>query len=74
LETEDRHFRAITKMQRKACDLMVLNGPQTIDAETAEVELLLPDSDQVHAIQGTKSEVARQIMAAIEKWLIEPRR
>ena len=32
LETEDQHFRAITKMERKSCDLMVLNGPEAMNS------------------------------------------
>src|SRR5690606_5763505 len=28
LETDDQHFRAITKLEKKSCDLMVLNGPE----------------------------------------------
>ena len=27
LETDDQRFRALTKLERKSCDLIVLNGP-----------------------------------------------
>ena len=30
LETDDLHFRAITKLEKKRCDLIVLNGPAAI--------------------------------------------
>ena len=43
LETEDRRFRAIAKLERKHCDLMVSNGPRAIDAADNEVELIDPD-------------------------------
>ena len=32
LETEDRHLRAMQKLERKQCDLIVLNGPAAIRA------------------------------------------
>ena len=32
LETEDQRFRAIVKLERKHCDLMVSNGPNAIDS------------------------------------------
>ena len=40
LETEDQRFRAIAKMQKKSCDLMVLNGPQAISSAENTVEVL----------------------------------
>ena len=40
LETEDQRFRAITKMQKKSCDLMVLNGPEAIGSAENTVEVL----------------------------------
>ena len=30
LETEDHRLRALAKLERKHCDLMVLNGPQAM--------------------------------------------
>ncbi len=40
LETEDIRFRAITKMQKKSCDLMVLNGPGAMNSRDNDIELM----------------------------------
>ncbi|MCP4941376.1 MAG: phosphopantothenoylcysteine decarboxylase [Planctomycetaceae bacterium] len=70
LETEDQRFRAIVKLERKHCDLMVSNGPSAIDAATNEVELLDPTGDVLASIQGTKAHVAKQLLAEIDARLI----
>ena len=33
LETEDARFRALVKLEKKSCDLIVLNGPQAMNAK-----------------------------------------
>ena len=43
LETNDRRFRAIVKLEKKHCDMIVSNGPEAIDAEDNHVELLAAD-------------------------------
>ncbi|MDB4557695.1 phosphopantothenoylcysteine decarboxylase [bacterium] len=70
LETEDQRFRAIVKLERKHCDLMVSNGPSAIDAATNEVELLSPAGDVLASIQGSKSHVASELLAEINARLI----
>jgi len=72
LETEDRRFRAIVKLERKHCDLMVSNGPEAIDADCNQVELLDPQGAVLSTIAGTKAEVARQLIEAIGERLIIP--
>ncbi len=70
LETEDPHFRAITKLERKSCDLIVLNGPDAMTSSQNSIELLNPQCEAILKSQGSKLEVAEQIMAVIEKRLI----
>jgi phosphopantothenoylcysteine decarboxylase/phosphopantothenate--cysteine ligase len=70
LETEDAHFRAITKLQRKCCDLVVLNGPAAINSANNEVEIIAPGGNIVAAISGSKQTVADQILAVIQSRLI----
>jgi phosphopantothenoylcysteine decarboxylase / phosphopantothenate---cysteine ligase len=71
LETEDQRFRAIVKMQRKCCDLMVSNGPAAIDSEMNQVEILRPDGSTLAMAQGTKAEVARTIIDSIQTFLMD---
>ena len=70
LETEDQRFRAIVKLERKHCDLMVSNGPSAIEAATNEVELLSPAGDVLASIQGSKADVATQLLAEIDARLM----
>lgn len=70
LETEDRRFRAIVKLERKHCDLMVSNGPEAINAEETRVELLAPDGRVLSEIAGTKEVVAAGLLAEIDARLI----
>ena len=72
LETDDHHFRAITKAQRKCCDLIVLNDVAAIDSKYNEIELLQPDGSCILKVGGAKSQVADAIVAAIQSTLIRP--
>ena len=72
LETEDQRMRALQKLERKSCDLIVANGPGAIHALNTEVEILDRDG-HVHAtLSGTKDEVARGILRTIGRELIGP--
>ncbi len=61
LETEDRRFRAIVKMQRKLCDMMVSNDASAINSSENSVEILSRDGQVLQSVQGSKLEVARAI-------------
>jgi phosphopantothenoylcysteine decarboxylase/phosphopantothenate--cysteine ligase len=73
LETEDHRLRALAKLEKKFCDLMVSNGPQAISAPDNEVEVLTPAGDVVETIAGTKEEVAARILRTIQSRLIQSR-
>ncbi len=72
LETEDQRFRALSKLQRKSCDLIVLNGPQAMDARDNAVEMLDKSGQVVASFQGSKESVARGILSVIEQRLVRP--
>ncbi|MEM0924645.1 MAG: phosphopantothenoylcysteine decarboxylase [Planctomycetota bacterium] len=67
LETDDRRFRAIVKLEKKHCDMIVSNGPSAIDSEDNEVELLAADGRVVAHVRGNKQIVADAIVAEIER-------
>jgi phosphopantothenoylcysteine decarboxylase/phosphopantothenate--cysteine ligase len=71
LETEDRRLRALAKLERKHCDLMVLNGPQAMNATTNEVEVIDAAGQTVCSLSGDKGDVARGIFAVIQARLID---
>ena len=69
LETEDQRFRAIVKMQKKCCDIMVSNGPSAIDSADNEVEILASDGQTIAHVSGSKPAVAASIVESIDRWL-----
>jgi phosphopantothenoylcysteine decarboxylase/phosphopantothenate--cysteine ligase len=71
LETEDQRFRALSKLERKSCDLIVLNGPQAMDALDNSVELLDRSGQVVAEFHGSKRLVADGILNVIRQRLID---
>ncbi|QDV63188.1 phosphopantothenoylcysteine decarboxylase domain-containing protein [Crateriforma conspicua] len=73
LETEDHRFRATVKLQKKHCDLIVSNGPQAIDSQENEVELLDVHGDVIADIRGSKEVVADELLRHIDQRLVVAR-
>ena len=71
LETEDHRLRALAKLERKSCDLVVLNGPQAMQALENDVEILDRGGQVVAALSGPKEAVARGIFKVIQARLID---
>jgi phosphopantothenoylcysteine decarboxylase / phosphopantothenate---cysteine ligase len=71
LETEDAHFRAVTKLQKKMCDLVAVNSPQAIDAEENSISVLNPAGEVVLETSGSKSMVAKLLLDYISSHLIK---
>ncbi len=74
LETEDQRFRALVKLERKSCDLMVLNGPQAMNAADNQVEVMDRSGKILASLAGSKEEVARAILALVQERLIDASR
>ena len=70
LETDDQRFRALTKLVKKSCDLIVLNGTAAIDAADNQVEILDKTGAVVAALAGPKESVAEGILRVINDRLI----
>ena len=70
LETEDPRFRALVKLEKKNCDLIVLNGPQAMNSLENSVEVLDRSGQVVAALSGTKEHVAQGILAILEERLM----
>jgi phosphopantothenoylcysteine decarboxylase/phosphopantothenate--cysteine ligase len=73
LESDDHHFRAITKLHKKRCDLIVLNRPQAMNAETNEVEVFDATGNVVLSSTGSKADVGKAIFRLINDSLVAPR-
>lgn len=70
LETEDQRFRALTKLQRKCCDLMVVNGPEAMDALENRVEVIDAVGTVIQTCSGTKEQVADELLQLIQERLL----
>ena len=66
-------MRAMQKLERKNCDLIVINGPQAVGATDTQVEVLDTSGHVAANFAGSKHEVARQILHLIEERLIQRR-
>lgn len=72
LETKDQRIRAQVKLERKSCDLMVVNGLAAMNSLDNAVEIIDRRGEVVEALQGSKELVARGILQLIERQLISP--
>jgi phosphopantothenoylcysteine decarboxylase/phosphopantothenate--cysteine ligase len=70
LETDDHRLRALAKLERKCCDLMVSNSVEAMNSLDNSVEILDPAGNVVRHIAGTKELVAQAILAVIQERLI----
>jgi phosphopantothenoylcysteine decarboxylase/phosphopantothenate--cysteine ligase len=70
LETDDHRLRALAKLERKRCDLMVSNGVEAMNSLENRVEILDPAGAVLREASGTKESVAREILAVIQDRLI----
>ena len=73
LETEDQRFRALTKLEKKSCDLIVLNGPEAMHSQNNRCEILDRTGAVVEDLAGPKEEVARGILRVVDEKLIRGR-
>lgn len=70
IETDDQRFRVLTKLVRKSCDLMVLNGPAAMDALDNSVQIFDRTGEVIANCAGTKQRVASGILQVIQDRLV----
>ncbi|NQU19965.1 MAG: phosphopantothenoylcysteine decarboxylase [Candidatus Nealsonbacteria bacterium] len=70
LETEDERMRALQKLERKSCDLIVVNGPGAMHALDTKIEIINPAGNVLGAFSGSKRQVATDIFSVIAQELI----
>ncbi len=73
LETEDLRMRAMQKLERKRCDLIVVNGPAAMHASNTKVEVIDAQGEVLAAVAGSKRQVANAILRVIETRLMRDR-
>ena len=62
LETEDGRAKAMQKLTRKNCDLIVVNGPSAIDSAAASVEIFDRRGRLLETLSADKRRVAERIL------------
>ncbi len=65
LEAENARENALQKLRAKNCDVVVLNSPQAIGADTNDVQLLGAAGETLAHWQGLKADVASELV----KWI-----
>lgn len=73
LETEDEHLRAMQKLERKNCDLIVVNGPEAIHAAMTHVEVLGGDGRVLGQFSGGKNHVAKMLLETVDRHFVRRR-
>jgi phosphopantothenoylcysteine decarboxylase/phosphopantothenate--cysteine ligase len=71
LETEDHRLRALAKLERKSCDLVVVNGVDAMHALETRVEVIDRSGRVIGAFAGAKRLVAGEIFSVIQRCLID---
>lgn len=66
LETADHRVRALQKLQRKSCDLIVLNDQTVINSEETRVEILGRAGETVAVLTGKKTDAAAGILNVVQ--------
>jgi phosphopantothenoylcysteine decarboxylase/phosphopantothenate--cysteine ligase len=70
LETHDKHMRALQKLERKKCDLVVLNSPTSIHGPDTQAEVIDPSGAVLASLSGSKEQVGVEIFRIIQERLI----
>ncbi|NMC21211.1 MAG: phosphopantothenoylcysteine decarboxylase [Thermogutta sp.] len=70
LETRDGPVRAMQKLQRKQCDLIILNHPPAIHSDRTEITAFTPDGAVLGTFIGSKTDAARAIYGWVERRLL----
>ncbi len=67
LEDHDPQAKAERKLQKKNCDLIVLNGPDNIGTDEGVIRLFRPEDGWSEPIRGSKASLARAIVKKLEQ-------
>ncbi|REJ73343.1 MAG: phosphopantothenoylcysteine decarboxylase [Planctomycetota bacterium] len=65
LEAQNPHENALQKLRRKNCDWIVLNAPSAVGSDDNSVELIDPTGEIQAQWTGSKSAIARDLIAWI---------
>jgi len=67
LETQNGRKGALEKLRRKNCDLIVLNGPESIGREDVTVDVFDVRERHVASFAGTKRQIAAELVSLVKR-------
>jgi phosphopantothenoylcysteine decarboxylase/phosphopantothenate--cysteine ligase len=67
MEDHDHHNHAESKLKRKHCDAIILNGINNVGTDDGTIEILTTDNRWSKPIYGTKQQLAAQIVQLAEQ-------
>lgn len=67
MEDHDHRAHAESKLRRKRCDAIILNGPENVGSDRAFIEILTADGTWSGPISGTKQKIARHVIRLAEQ-------
>lgn len=70
LETHDMHNRAMEKLRKKRCDLIVMNRPAAIGSSMTQVEVADPEGVILGHWTGSKETIAQRLYDIIAEKLL----
>lgn len=65
LETDNHRENATAKLNRKACDLIVMNDQLALNAEKNDIEILDANGSVLLRFKGSKADVAEKILETV---------
>ena len=71
LETEQLRARALEKLIHKNCDLIVVNGPESLHAASTRLAILGKDGRTARHLLRQQSDAARKILEVIQRHLVQ---
>ena len=60
----------LVKLEKKSCDLMILNNPEAINSQSNQIEVMDSAGNIFAKIAGSKRQVADEILRIVERRLI----
>ncbi len=67
VEVEDHEANALAKMERKNCDLIVLNPPENFGRDGGSHAIVIGRAGRIAELRGNKRDLARGIVEALER-------
>jgi phosphopantothenoylcysteine decarboxylase/phosphopantothenate--cysteine ligase len=66
MEDHNHRMHAESKLRRKRCDAMVLNGIDNVGSDRATIDILCAERGWLPTVSGTKGEMAARVLELVE--------